>query len=216
VKTKQAIITGFALLGALIIYTLALYNRLPEMLPIHWNIRGEVDGWAAKQTAVLIMPGMVIVLIGMMVGLPAISPKQFTIASFRNTFNYIMLVVSALMAYIHILMLQTGLHPELNMNRSLLSGMFLFVFLMGNMMGKVRRNFWMGVKTPWTLASDRVWDATHRLAGRLMVGAGVLGCLLATAGVTPGPCIVLLIAAALYPAVYSYFLYKQLEGSDKL
>jgi uncharacterized membrane protein len=211
-KTKQALITGFALLGALLIFTLVVYEHLPDKLPIHWNIRGEVDGWANKQTAVLFTPGTVLILLGMLVGLPAVSPKQFSINSFRDTFNYVMLVVVALMGYIHILMLFMGLHPDMKMNRALMSGMFLFFALMGNIMGKLRRNFWMGVKTPWTLASDRVWDATHRLAGRLMFGAGVLGCLLALAGVSPAIGVVLFIAAVLYPAVYSYFLYRRLEG----
>ena len=209
-KTKHALITGFALLGALLIYTLAVYNNLPDWLPIHWNIRGEVDGWANKQTAVLLMPGTVLILLGMLIGLPAISPKQFSITSFRSTFNYIMLVIMVLMGYIHILMLLAGMHPNLNMGRALISGMFLFFALMGNMMGKVRRNLWMGVKTPWTLASDRVWDATHRLAGRLMVGGGIAGIVLSFAGVSPVICIVLLFATLLYPAVYSYFLYRQL------
>jgi len=210
-KTKNALITGFALLGALLLYTLAVYEHLPDKLPIHWNIRGEIDGWANKSTAVLLIPGSVLALLGMMVILPAISPKQFSVATFRCTFNYVLLVVVALMVYIHILILAAGLHPDLNMGRALPGGMFLFFALMGNMMGKVRRNFWMGVKTPWTLASDRVWDATHRLAGRLMVAGGIAGFLLLFMGVSPVIFFVLVTATMLYPAVYSYFLYRRLE-----
>jgi uncharacterized membrane protein len=158
------------------------------------------------------MPGTVLVLLGMMIGLPAISPKRFSIAVFRGTFNYIMLVVIALMGYVHVLMLVFALHQEMNFNRALISGMFLFIALLGNMMGKIRRNFWIGVKTPWTLASDRVWDATHRLAGRLMVAAGIIGCMLTLAGVSPIACFVLFMAPLLYPIFYSYFLYHKLEG----
>jgi uncharacterized membrane protein len=83
--------------------------------------------------------------------------------------------------------------------------------VIGNVLGKVRRNFWMGVRTPWTLANDTVWAATHRLAARLMVAAGLLGAMAVWLGVPIAICFVLLIAALLVPAVYSLVLYKRLE-----
>jgi uncharacterized membrane protein len=70
----------------------------------------------------------------------------------------------------------------------------------------------MGVRTPWTLASDAVWVGTHRLAARLLVGAGALGALAIFAGAPVAPCFVLLMAAALWPVAYSYILYRRLEG----
>ena len=64
---------------------------------------------------------------------------------------------------------------EVVITRAMLAGLMIMFGLMGNVMGKVRRNFWVGVRTPWTLASDRVWNDTHRLAGQLFVGAAVIG-----------------------------------------
>lgn len=209
-KTRLALLTGFAILGATLLCTVAVYSRLPDMLPIHWNIRGEVDGWASKQIAVLIMPCANLVILGMMVGLPAISSHKFRIETFQKTFNYIMLVIVAMMSYIHLITLLAGLNPAFPMIRVLIGGIFLFLALMGNVLGKTRRNPWMGVRTPWTMANDRVWDGTHRLAGRLMVAVGVIGGVLAVAGVSPIVCFVLLTVSVLYPVFYSYVLYKQM------
>ncbi len=85
---------------------------------------------------------------------------------------------------------------------------------MGNVMGKVRRNFYIGFRVPWTLASDRVWNDTHRLAAWVMVAAGSIGFVLVIAGVSPGVAIGLLIVAMLIPAVYSFIHYKSLERRD--
>ena len=211
-KTKQALVCGALLIGAALLYALILYPRLPDLIPIHWNIRGEVDGWAEKRWAVLMMPGMMTLLVGMMLVLPAMSPRQFRVESFLSTFNYLMIVCTALMGYIHLVMLQAALHPELDMGRALISGIFLFLALTGNVLGRVRRNFWMGVRTPWTLASDRVWVATHRLTGRLMVGAGIAGAIAIWLGVPIALCFTLLILALLAPVVYSYLLYHRWNG----
>src|SRR6185369_4711405 len=103
-----------------------------------------------------------------------------------------------------------GLGYRVEIARVMMAGMFLFFALMGNLMGKVRRNFYMGVRTPWTLASERVWNDTHRLAAKMFVGAGVIG-LAAVVLPVPLPAViisvvVLMIIAGLTPAVYSLIL----------
>ena len=82
---------------------------------------------------------------------------------------------------------------------------------MGNVLGKVRRNFWMGVRTPWTLASEKVWVATHRLAARLLTAGGLAGAVAAWLGAPLVLCFWLLMVALLWPAVHSLLLYKRLE-----
>jgi uncharacterized membrane protein len=102
--------------------------------------------------------------------------------------------------------------------RFFLGGLCLFFALIGNVLGKVRRNFWMGVRTPWTLASEAVWNQTHRLAAWLFVAAGLLG--FALVMVLPPSAVWVLLAvllpAALLPVVYSLVLYKRLEREGRL
>lgn len=211
-STRAALLAGAAMTAAGLGYAWVLYPSLPALIPIHWNIHGQVDGWAPKEWAALMLPGMMVVMLGMLVGLPWLSPRQFDVAAFRGTFNYVMVLAVGLMGYIHVVSLQAALHPEMESGRVLVGGLFLFFAAMGNVLGRVRRNFWMGIRTPWTLASDAVWDATHRLAARLMFGAGLLGGLAVLLGAPVAPCFVILMIALLYPTLHSLLLYKRLEG----
>lgn len=207
--TRNALIAGLTLLAASVVYALWLYPVLPELVPIHWDLHGRVDGWAPKQWAASFGPGMIALMLGLMYALPAISPRQFEIEPFRHTFNYLMVLVEGLFAFIHWVSLQAALQPEMNSGRVLIAGLFLFFAVVGNLLGKVGRNFWVGIRTPWTLASDRVWTATHRLAARLMFAAGLLGALAVATGAPVAPCFVILMTAILFPVAYSYVIYRR-------
>ena len=212
-KTRQSFLIAGGLFTAAILYTLTLYPRLPERIPIHWNLQGQIDGWGAKWWAAWQMPGVMLLFIGLQAALPVMSPRQFSIAPFRKTFDYLMLVCVALMGYLHVLLLQAALYPDLDFGRSLMVGLFLFIALIGNVIGRTRRNLWMGIRTPWTLANDTVWAATHRLAGYLLTGAGILGVITIWIGAPIVLCIAFLLVALLIPAAYSYVLYKRVGGN---
>ena len=112
--------------------------------------------------------------------LPALSPKQFEVDTFRSTYLYIMVLVVGLFAYMHGVLLyvvhqKTAGGATFDLGRAFIAGMFLFFGLLGNVIGKVRKNFYIGIRVPWTLASDRVWNDTHRLAAWVWVAAGVIG-----------------------------------------
>ena len=126
-----------------------------------------------------------------------------------------MMSLSLMLAYIYGAMLWAGLGHRLDAARAILGGVCLFFAVIGNVLSKVRRNFYIGVRTPWTLANERVWHATHRFAAKCFVLAGLLGLVLALAGVRFAP-IVAILAGALTPAVYSLFYYKQLERHGEL
>src|SRR5262249_3168437 len=154
--------------------------------------------------------------------LPWISPKHFGVDEFRDTFNYIMMLVAGMMVYMQAVILTTMVHPDLVKNgtlqvgRLLLAGIFPFFALLGNQLGKVRRTFLMGVRTPWTLASETVWTQTHRVAAWTFVAAGVFGFVAAVADAPLLVCFGMLIAAAVTPVVYSLVLYKRLEREGRL
>lgn len=211
-KTRSAVISVLAILGAGLGVWAAVYGRLPARIPVHWNIHGQVDGWAGKGTALTILAGVVLLFLLFIVAGEWLSPVSFKISPFRETFNYMMVICAALMLYIHVIVLLSGLHPNRNFGRWLVGGMFVFFALIGNLLGKVRRNFWMGIRTPWTLASEEVWIATHRLGARLMVAAGIAGAVCVALGVPLPVCLALLIGSLLIPVLYSLWLSKKLEG----
>jgi uncharacterized membrane protein len=200
------------------------YADLPEQVPVHWDGNFNPDGWVPKQDVVrafFILPLVMAGLCGLTVLLPWLSPKRFEVTSFRGTYGYVMMLVVAILGYLHVGMLWGAMQPPENNTafmRFFLGGLCLFFALMGNVMGKVRRNFWMGVRTPWTLASERVWNQTHRLAAWLFVAGGLLG--FALAMVLPASAawvlLLILVPVGLVPVVYSLVLYKRLEREGKL
>lgn len=185
-----------ALSGA--ITAISLYPWLPEMLPVHWGIDGKPDGWGHKSWAAFVGPlGISALLIG-----TQIRPMQ-------RVFPEIFLALGLLFTHFHYMSLLGGMHPEWDLSRPLVAGLLLCFAWMGNVLGKVRPNRWVGIRTPWTFADEGIWIRTHRRAARLMVGAGVGGALLMLSGVPPVWAFVLILIASLEPVVYSYRLFRE-------
>ena len=199
-----------------------LYPSLPQRMPTHWNIEGNVDGWGDKSWATFLVSLMMIAFLILFAFLPTLSPKHFEVDSFRSTYLHIMVLTTALFAYMNgVILLATWQEVRegprfMDIGRALIGGIFLFFALLGNVMGKVRKNFYIGICVPWTLASDRVWNDTHRLTAWVMVTVGVIGFLLIIAGVSPIVALGLLIGSWLIPAVYSFIHYKSLERRGAL
>ncbi len=145
-----------------------------------------------------------------------LSPRNFKLDEFRSTYAFLALAVTALLGYMHVLMLWSAMAGAIEMPRALMGGVFLFFALIGSVMSKIRRNFWAGVRTPWTLASERVWNDTHRLAGWVFVLAGVVGFVAVVSGLPVVWAIWLLIAAAAVPVVYSLIHYKRLDSRGEV
>jgi uncharacterized membrane protein len=159
--------------AATLAFTLAIYAQLPARIPTHWNLYGQIDAFGPR--------GFVFLHTGFMVGfmllwtvLPSLSPKRFTVDTFNATYWQICLVIVAMLGYIQCILVWGAYSPSMPMNRALCGGLATVMALLGNVTGKVRRNFWVGIRTPWTLANERVWYATHRFAAKTMVGAALL------------------------------------------
>jgi len=198
-----------------------LYPRVPDQIPTHWNFKGEIDGYGAKSWGLFLLPAMMVPLLALFYFLPALSPKHFEVDAFRSTYLYIMVLITGMFAYLHGVILyavwkSTHGGGSFDVGRPLLAGIFLFFALLGNVMGKVRKNFYIGVRVPWTLASDRVWNDTHRLAAWVMVAAGLIGFVITVSGVSIIYAIVVLVGSACIPIIYSFVHYKSLERRGAL
>jgi uncharacterized membrane protein len=211
-NTKTALIVAGGLVVAALLYSLALYSRLPDPMPCHWNIRGEVDGYCSKPVGTLLMPGFMALMLGGLLGLPLLTLRNMSVRSFLPTFNYLMVICQALMGYIHVVLLQAALNTALDLNKALMGGIFFFLALIGNVMGKLRRNPWAGVRTPWTLSSDEVWIATHRFAAHLWTWVGLLCSALIWLSAPLAPVLCIGIPLLLLPIPYSYIVYKRTGG----
>lgn len=199
-----------ALIAAACAATVYFWPRLPESVPIHWDASGAVNGYGPRAVLWLLGPGMMAMVAWLGAVMPGISPRRFEIDGFESTYYYVSGVVVCLLAYVYALTLAATLHVPVPMGRAIPAGIFMLLVLAGNPLGKVRRNFFMGIRTPWTLASERVWYATHRLAARLMVASGVLGLFAVWLGAPTWALLALMLAWAPLAVVYSLLLYKRL------
>lgn len=215
-NAKTFWVLGIGVLAATIIATTWAYPQLPDRVPTHWNWKGEIDGWGPKWMNTMISPGALVLMLVLTPILPRLSPKTFDIDRFRRPYYYIMGVIVLLFGYIHAVLLVASLHPKFDLSRFLVGGILASFALMGNMMGKLRRNFYMGIRVPWTLASERVWNETHRLGAQLFVLSGVIGLALLLAGIPPIWAMAPFVVAIVGPILYSYVLYKHLEREGKL
>lgn len=214
--SRKKLLIGLALVAAAAAASALLYHDLPVQMPIHWNAQGEVDGYAGKIWAVSMMPGIMLAILGLAAALPWLSPKNFEVDTFAGTYDFVMLAAVGFLGYVHAVILWAGMDHSRNTARPVLAGVFILFALLGNVMGKVRKNFWVGIRVPWTLANDQVWNETHHFAAKLYFWVGTGGFVAALTGLSFVPSIVLLVCAALLPVVYSLLRYKQLEKQGKI
>ena len=206
----RALMLCLLMILAMAAVTAYYYPSVPETIPVHWDAAGKVNGYGGRWQLWLTGPGTMACILLLAVAMPWLSPKKFEVQSSPQTYSYMMVMVVALFGGIEIIMLCSALGVRLEIARVLPALTFLALIFIGNPMGKVRRNFFIGIRTPWTLASEAVWYATHRLAARLMVGSGLLGLIAVWGGASYWILLVLMGGWALVSAGYSLLLYKRL------
>lgn len=148
-------------------------------IPVHWNAAGEVDRYGGKAEAFLLIPGVTLLLSALFAAAPHIDPRGRNLKASGPAFVTIWLGVLAVVTLAHGVIVLTALglieaSGQL-IPRLVLGGVCVLMVLIGNVLGKARPNWFVGVRTPWTLSSDKAWDATHRWAGRGFVVGGLAG-----------------------------------------
>lgn len=207
---------GLLLIAATLVIILIVYPQLPATVPRHWNLQGQVDGYSPKWTLFLMGPGLMAGIMLLFRYLTWLSPRRFEVESFRGTYLQIMLMIVGLIACIQVIVIWAAMGRPIAADRCVLGLVCLMFTLLGNVLGKVRRNFFIGVRTPWSLASERVWYGTHRLAAKTFVVFGIIGLILTAVGVDTRLVLAAVLGAALIPAAYSLILYKRLERAGTL
>jgi uncharacterized membrane protein len=186
------------------------WPRLPDRIPIHWNFRGEIDGYGGKGIGLLFLPITVLVLYGIFRLVHLIDPGKQNYASFATAFTAFRMAFVFFMAAVYAGILLAVFGHNVNMTTiTCLASSVLFMVL-GNFMSKIRPNWFVGVRTPWTLSSKTSWDKTHRLAGWLFI---LMGLSIAAAGIIQTLwAFVLMIAFIVFclawMIIYSYLIYR--------
>lgn len=199
------------LVGLAFGFSAAMYSRLPGQIPTHWDMQGQVNGYTSRAWGVWLMPVVLLAMAIILPRIPAIDPRRENYEKFRPSYDLVINAIMTLIGILHVAILGVGAGWPIPMGRvtPLLIGM-LFVVI-GNVLPRARPNWLFGIRTPWTLTNDRVWERTHRVGGLLFVIAGLL--LAIGAFVLPAaflPTVIIGIGiAAIVPVVYSYFAWRQ-------
>ncbi len=211
-STRMANIVSIISILALGAYIAWIYPGLPDPMPTHWNAAGEVDDYTAKAVGAPLLVGIPLFVFAVFKLIPVVSPRGFRTESFTGVLNILMTASVVFACVIGVGVIRAAQDPSVDMSSFVFVAVGLLLVVLGNFLGKVRKNFFLGIRTPWTLASDEVWAKTHRLAGWCFVIAGIF---MAIMGVVAPPApwfVAVVVAIALVPVVYSYFAYRRIEG----
>ncbi|RJP51347.1 MAG: SdpI family protein [Anaerolineaceae bacterium] len=209
-STKTTTILSFSLIAIALLVGIFLYARLPDPMPSHWNAAGEIDGYMSKFWGIFLMPVITVALIPLFLVIPHIDPLKANIAKFRGAFNWFIVIFVVYMLFVYALTLAAALGYQFNMTVMILPVVGLLFIGAGYMMSKAKRNFFIGIRTPWTLSSETVWDETHKFGSKLFMVSGVVTVISAFLGEN-GIWLMLAVTlvAAFVPMVYSYILWRR-------
>jgi len=211
-KTTIVVLVILTLVGLAL--SLLVYPTLPEMVPSHWHAAGEVDDTMSRNTITFLIPGFTLVLGLVLLYLPNIDPLRANVERFRRVYNLFIVGFAAYLIFIHVLILLAGLGVEFNMTYLLIPPASLMMFGIGFVLEKTKPNWFLGVRTPWTLSSPDVWEKTHRLGSQLFKVTG--GVMLFGLIVSPEMAFAIMIGAILLTTIvlvfYSYFAYRAEKG----
>lgn len=188
------------------------YPKLPDTLASHWNAQGEVDGYMSKFWALFLMPIMSVGLFLMFIIIPKIDPLKKNIEKFRKYFDVFMVLIVLFMFYVFILTVVWNAGKSFNMGQAMTPAMGLLFYYVGVLIGHAKRNWFVGIRTPWTLSSEKVWEKTHKLGSKLFKIAGIIAFLgIFFPSFAIWIVLVPVLFVAFYTLAYSYIIYQK-EG----
>ncbi len=157
-----------------LVSSLYFYQNFPETVPIHWNIYGQPNGWSGKKFAAFFFPGLILILYFMMIVLPTFDPMKQRYQEFSKTYQIIRIALVLFMSTLYFLTSLNALGYEIPINKAVPFGVGLLFIILGNLLPKVKKNWFVGIRTPWTLSNEDVWDKTHKLGGKIFMVCGFL------------------------------------------
>ncbi|MHC5529850.1 SdpI family protein [Priestia megaterium] len=185
--------------------------HLPATMPIHWGANGEVDGFATKINAMILTVGIMVLIYFIIAFVPRIDPRKENYKYFSKTYNILLNAVLLLFFFVNMSTILQGLGYNVPMSyiAPIMAG--LVFIIIGNYLQRVRSNYFMGIRTPWTLSNETVWKKTHRLSGKLFFIGGLL--ILISAFLPDGYKSVIMwgsiVLCVAIPYLYSYVAYKK-------
>jgi uncharacterized membrane protein len=210
-KTKAWEWFQLALIGAMFATAAIRWGSVPDRIPIHWNAAGEVDGYGGRFAGLLLEPLMTLGMYLLIKYIPRIDPARKNYASFAGTYLLIRVVFVVYLAFVYgVTNLAIGREKAVAADRLIIGAVGVLFMVLGGAMGKIRPNWFAGIRTPWTLTSKLSWVKTHRMGGRVFIAAGAISLIGAffEGSTAVYAMLVVLLGGTAFLIVYSYRVWR--------
>ncbi|MFB6178369.1 MAG: SdpI family protein [Halorientalis sp.] len=212
-RTKRAVALCGAFVAAMVAASVLAGPRLPETMVTHWGAGGQPNGTMSKFWGQFFVPLLTLGVVAVLFVSPKIDPKRENIEVFRPLYNDFIVLLTAFLAVTHGVALAWNLGYDVPIDTVVFAGVGLLIFYAGVLLDHAQQNWFIGIRTPWTLSDEAVWERTHEIGARLFKLSGILSFLGAFAGeyavyFAVGPVLV----SALALVAYSYFLFERTEN----
>ena len=210
----------FPIIGIMLVpffYLGYVWNSLPEKVPIHWNLNGEIDNWGSKYSLIGISFLLPVLTYVLMLVVPKIDPKN-RIESMGGKYRQFKFILVSFMSVLAFVIIYISNNKKLSSPSMIVILVGILFVFMGNYFKVIKQNYFIGIKTPWTLESEEVWKLTHLLAGKLWVIGGIV--IVICSLVLPENLnfyffISITAVISIVPIVYSYLIYKKLKNNNQ-
>lgn len=187
------------------------WNKLPDQIATHFDLEGNPNDYSSKAFGVLFMPALNIGMYFLFITLPMIDPRRKNYGLFSDKFKIIRTVLHIFLTFTFFLTTFYALGYKFNLSMLIMYGVLGLILVLGNYMGNMRPNFFIGIRTPWTLSNEEVWTKTHRLTAKLWVISTLI--MVVAFPFLPHMDVIFMIyvgAISIVPIVYSYILYRKI------
>ena len=189
---------------------ISYYPQMPDKIASHWNAQGQVNGYLSKFWGLFLMPIISVGLLLLFMLIPGIDPLKSNIQQFRRHYDGFVVLIMVFLFYLYLLTIFWNAGYTFNIITFLSPAFAILFYYTGILIENAKRNWFIGIRTPWTLSSDRVWDRTHKIGGKLFKIAGIVALaavFFETAAIFF--IIVPVIIVSIYTVVYSYIEFQK-------
>lgn len=198
--------------AAAVVVSIVAYPHLPERIPTHWNVTGGADGWSSRLWGAWLMPLVMALVWFILRAIPHIDPRRANYEKFSGMYDLVVILIIGFMLMTHVIVLLAATGTPIPVDTVLMATVGVFIAIMGLLIPRSHPNWFIGIRTPWTLTSDLSWERTHKLGGNLFVALGVL--MVLSTFVAPQIAIWVLVAAAIGITVFLFAYSYQVWKSD--
>lgn len=193
------------------------YQVFPDQVPTHWNIEGEVDQYSSKEIGAFLFPITILAVYAIFLLIPYLDPRKKRYEQFRKVYHLFKLMMISFLTLIYFITAANALGRGPSVDTWVPVMVGVLFMLLGNYMSKIKANWFMGIRTPWTLSSEEIWNKTHRVSGKLFMlgGLAMVFMPLYSTSIKIFVFIAIIIMLALGTSGYSLYLYLKENKNGK-